>query len=81
VKLHNVPWDWAMILVAAGVRISWAQLLDAANSKVAGVEVWVQVQQQRRVHMDIPPAAVIICCRKSRNWASGGDLWGLNLAL
>jgi hypothetical protein len=41
-----VPLNWALQLVAAGVRFSYAQLLAAANSMLAGVEVWVQAQQK-----------------------------------
>jgi hypothetical protein len=42
------------------VRVSYAQLLAAANSMVAGVEVWVQAQQQLGIQTDIPAAAVAI---------------------
>jgi hypothetical protein len=48
-------------LVAAGMRITYAQLLDAANSMVAGVEVWVQAQQALGIKTDIPAVAVAIC--------------------
>jgi hypothetical protein len=44
----SVPLNHAKELVAAGMRFSYAQLLDAANSMVAGVEVWVQAQQQQQ---------------------------------
>jgi hypothetical protein len=62
--LHTpkVPQHAAAQLVAAGVRITYAQLLDAANSVVEGVEVWVQAQQQQDTTTDIPPAAVAVCC-------------------
>jgi hypothetical protein len=49
-------------LVAAGVRIRYAQLLTAANSMVPGVEVWVQAQQLLGVRTDIPDVAVAVCC-------------------
>jgi hypothetical protein len=61
-SLPSVPLDWALQLVAAGVRISYAQLLAASNSMLAGVEVWVQAQQQLGVQTDVPAAAVAICC-------------------
>jgi hypothetical protein len=61
VQLPSVPLGWAVDLVSAGVRISYAQLLDAVNSMVKGVEVWVQAQQQLGVGTDIPLAAVTIC--------------------
>jgi hypothetical protein len=57
-----VPVGWALQLVAAGVRIDYAQLLAAARSMVAGVEVWVQAQQQLGVQTDIPEWAAAICC-------------------
>jgi hypothetical protein len=44
-SLPSVPLSWAVQLVAAGVRISYSQLLDAASRSLAGVEVWVQAQQ------------------------------------
>jgi hypothetical protein len=68
VYVPNVPLVWAEKLVAAGVRISWQQLLAAANSMVAGVEVWVQAQQQYNLKTDIPSVALALCCRKPRNW-------------
>jgi hypothetical protein len=55
-------------LLRAGVRIRYAQLLEAANSMVPGVEVWVQVQQRLGKQTDIPAAAVAICC--GSNWVS-----------
>jgi hypothetical protein len=60
-----VPVDMAMILVAAGVRTSYAQLIAAANNMVAGVEVWVQAQQQLEVDSDIPAVAQAICNSRS----------------
>jgi hypothetical protein len=48
-------------LVAAGVRISYAQLLAAANSMVAGLEVWVHAQEQLGIQTDIPAAAEAVC--------------------
>jgi hypothetical protein len=56
-----VPLHIAKMLVAVGVRISYAQLLAAAHSMVAGVEVWVQAQQQLDVQTDMPQAALHIC--------------------
>jgi hypothetical protein len=63
--LNNIPTvqlGWSLQLVEAGVRISYAQLLAAARSMVAGVEVWVQAQQQLGVQIDIPELAVALCC-------------------
>jgi hypothetical protein len=62
--LPHVPLQQAQQLLAAGVRIPYAQLLAAARSMVAGVEVWVQAQQQLGITSDIPAAAVAICCRQ-----------------
>uniref|UniRef100_A0A383VP01 Uncharacterized protein n=1 Tax=Tetradesmus obliquus TaxID=3088 RepID=A0A383VP01_TETOB len=53
--------------VDAGVRITYAQLLAAADSMVAGVEVWVQVQQQLGVQSDIPAAAAAVCCSDDKD--------------
>jgi hypothetical protein len=63
-RVRRVPLHSAKALVAAGVRVTYAhtQLLAAARSMVAGVEVWVQAQQQLRVTTDISRAAVEICC-------------------
>jgi hypothetical protein len=49
--------------VAAGLCVSYTQLLAAANSMVAGVEVWVQAQQELCVRTDVPRAALHICCK------------------
>jgi hypothetical protein len=62
VHLPHVPLQHAQQLVAAGVRMPYAQLLAAARSMVAGVELWVQAQQQLGVASNIPAAAVRICC-------------------
>jgi hypothetical protein len=45
VHIPQVPLQQAQQIVAGGVRIPYAQLLAAANSMVAGVEVWVQAEQ------------------------------------
>jgi hypothetical protein len=60
--LPSVPLGWARQLVAAGIRISYAQLVAAANSMLAGVEVWVEAQHQLGVETDVPAAAVAVCC-------------------
>jgi hypothetical protein len=52
------------------VHITYVQLLAAAHSMVAGVEMWVQAQQQLDVHTDIPALAAAICC--GENWVSYG---------
>jgi hypothetical protein len=69
--LPHVHLQQAKQLVAAGVRIPYAQLLSAASSMVGGVEVWVQAQQQLGVASDIPAAAVAICCYQ--DWVSAHD--------
>jgi hypothetical protein len=66
--LPAVPLIEAKQLVSAGLRLSYAQLLAAANNMVAGVEVWVQAQQQLGIQTDIPAAAVAICC--GGDWVS-----------
>jgi hypothetical protein len=58
-------------LVKAGVRITYAQLLAAANSMVAGVEVWVQAQRELGIQTDIPDLAVTVCC--GDDWVSSGS--------
>jgi hypothetical protein len=69
-NLPEMPLVCALQLVSAGMHITNAQLLAAADSMVAGAEVWVQAQQQLGVETDIHPAAVAICCRGDR---FGGD--------
>jgi hypothetical protein len=63
--MPGVPLNIAKILVTAGLRISHAQLTAAANSMAAGVEVWVEAQQQLGVDSDIPSIAAAICCRRA----------------
>lgn len=58
----GVPHCTAIHIVTAGVRVSYAQLLGAANNMVQGVEVWAQAQQQLGIETDTPAAAVTICC-------------------
>jgi hypothetical protein len=66
--LPSVLLATAEQLVAAGLRVTYAQLLAAAHGMVAGVEVWVQAQQRLDVHTDIPAVAVCMCC--GENWVS-----------
>jgi hypothetical protein len=61
IRVRCVPLHRAKALVAAGVRITCAQLLAAASCMVPGVEVWVQAQQQLRVTTDIPHEVSEIC--------------------
>jgi hypothetical protein len=63
--------------VAAGVRIWYLQLLDAASRSLAGVELWVQAQQFLGVETDIPAVAVAICC--GDEWVSGS--WSVSVEL
>jgi hypothetical protein len=77
-QLPYVPLAIAKQLVAAGVRVTYAQLLAAAHSMVAGVEVWVQAQQRLGVYTDIPALAVAICC--GEDWVSHGCIGRLQLA-
>jgi hypothetical protein len=58
-----VPASCAAQLVAAGVRISYAQLLSAASSMAEGVEVWMQAEHELNVKHDIPNAAIMLCSR------------------
>jgi hypothetical protein len=79
--LPSVPLATAKQLVAAGVRVTYAQLLAAAHGMVAGVEVWVQAQQRLNVLNDIPAVAVSICC--GEDWVSYActRILGLQLAV
>jgi hypothetical protein len=74
VHLPHVPLPQAKQLVAAGVRIPYAQLLSAASSMVAGVEVWVQAQQQLGISTDVPAAAIAICCGEDSVSVQAGAL-------
>jgi hypothetical protein len=60
-SMPAVPQQAAVQLVEAGMRVSYAQLLRAADRMVKGVEVWVLAQQQLGVQTDIPEDAVDIC--------------------
>jgi hypothetical protein len=62
-----VTLNTAKRFVAAGTRVTHAQLLAAANSMVAGVEVWVQAQKELGIQTDIPAAAEAICCSVIRD--------------
>jgi hypothetical protein len=72
-SLPDVAMKFAKQLVAAGMRIKSAKLLAAANSMVAGVEVWVQAQQALGVNTDIPAVAVAICCGNTNAWVSSSQ--------
>jgi hypothetical protein len=77
VRLPSTSFKQAMKLVATGIRISYAQIVAAANSMVAGVEVWVQAQQQLGIHTDIPAAAAAMCCGET--WVSDCIQQGIKL--
>jgi hypothetical protein len=79
----NMTTGWALQLVKAGVRITYAQLLAAARSMVAGVEVWVQAQQQLAVHTDIPDLAVAVCCASAKVslWSCLGPVIALAVSM
>jgi hypothetical protein len=68
-SIPEVPLDKAKQLVAAGVRITYAQLLAAVDSAVAGLEVWVLAQQELGIETDIPAAAATICTSMVRAWS------------
>jgi hypothetical protein len=73
-SLPSVPLSQAKQLVAAGMHVTYAQLLAAAHSMVAGEEVWVQAQQQLGVAADIPAPALDICC--GHDWVSSRMIAG-----
>jgi hypothetical protein len=80
-RMPAVPQQAAVQLVTAGVRVTFAQLLSAANSMVKGVEVWVLAQQQLGGQTDIPRDAVDICMDSVsvfKHWVSRSD-WANNL--
>jgi hypothetical protein len=65
-SMPAVPQQAALQLVKAGLRVSFAQLLSAADRMVKGVEVWALAQQQLGVQTDIPEHDVDICrCESS----------------
>jgi hypothetical protein len=66
--IPDVPLQLAKQLVAAGMRISFLQMTEAASSMVAGAEVWMQAQLQQRVGVYIPAAAIKLCA--TRDWVS-----------
>jgi hypothetical protein len=73
-SVPNMPLDASKQLVSAGSRFSYAQLLAAAHSMVAGVEVWMQAQRELGVPSDVPAAAEAIwcsdVCNVYANWVS-----------
>jgi hypothetical protein len=73
-RAPSVPLNIAKHIVSAGTRITHEALLAAASSMVAGVEVWVQAQQELGIQTDIPSASKAICCSSIRdiytNWVS-----------
>jgi hypothetical protein len=73
-RAPSVPLNIAKQIVSAGTRVGLTPLLAAASSMVAGVEVWVQAQQELGIQTDIPAAAEAICCSSIRdiyiNWVS-----------
>uniref|UniRef100_A0A383VFL2 Uncharacterized protein n=1 Tax=Tetradesmus obliquus TaxID=3088 RepID=A0A383VFL2_TETOB len=60
-QVPAVPVDWAKHVLAAGMKMTYAQLVAAAHSMVAGGEVWVQAQHELGLQTDVPQAAVTIC--------------------
>jgi hypothetical protein len=84
VRAPSVPLHIAKRIVSAGARVTFTSLLAAASSMVAGVEVWVQAQQELGIRTDIPSAAEAICCSSIRdiyiNWVSSFVLRLMNLA-
>jgi hypothetical protein len=71
----KVLLEAAKRVVSAGMRVTYAQLLAAADDMVAGVEVWVQAQQQLGVNGDVPAAAIALCC--GEEWVSDAISVGL----
>jgi hypothetical protein len=66
ITIPRVPLQHAVKLVEAGMRVSYSQLLSAADSMVAGVEVWALAQQQLGIETDIPQIATDVCCGLNR---------------
>lgn len=60
----SIPLQHALQWVNSGVRIHYAELLDAASCAVPGVQVWVKAQHQLGIHTDIPEAARAVCLGK-----------------
>jgi hypothetical protein len=63
-----LPVHRAKLLLAAGMTITYAQLLHAADSMAEGLERWLQAQWELRLQTDIPQAAYDICIYVS--WVS-----------
>jgi hypothetical protein len=67
VRLPLLPLlvPWAVRLQDAGVRISYEQVLTAANNMVPGAGLWLHLQHARYQLLDdssTPAAAAQICC-------------------
>lgn len=63
VNIPEVPLGICEMLVTAGVRISYKQLVSAARSLVQGVEAWVVAQEQLGVEPEEVPEAIAVLCR------------------
>jgi hypothetical protein len=59
-RIPDVPLPMAKQLVEAGVRMSFSQLIAAAEKMVPGVDVWVLAQRQQGAPTDIPGLAVAL---------------------
>uniref|UniRef100_A0A383VMT6 Uncharacterized protein n=1 Tax=Tetradesmus obliquus TaxID=3088 RepID=A0A383VMT6_TETOB len=80
----SIPLQHALHWVNSGVRIHYAELLDAASCAVPGVQVWVKAQHQLGIHTDIPEAARAVCLGKvweEQQPAAAYDFQLLQLAL
>jgi hypothetical protein len=64
-SIPSVPLEWASKLIAAGARVSRQQLVAAARSRVAGVEVWVQALRehvpQQQLEQELTRRTISIC--------------------
>jgi hypothetical protein len=76
-----MPLELACTLCRAGVRCCFDQLVAAARSSTAGVEVWRIAQQHEEVLHDLPPAAGPLLCgyaegafSKVSEWPKSGML-------
>ena len=72
ISTPNVPKKSAMALVAAGVPVTYTQLLGAAYSNVQGFEVWVMACERLGLSSGLPALAKRFCVCECRSYCCRG---------
>lgn len=75
-----VHLDISKALVAAGLRITYQQLFEAAHSNPEGLAVWFKAHQRLRIQTGFPPHVTNICCGWGLSLVSHHDLRGQHVS-